>query len=217
MAPGRRRARRNRDGVVRARTAFLRYPRLQRLRLGSRGSRQAAAADGFHREVPLRSHTEDPGTRPQSGVSGGSDESDREKEDPDATNHGGRQYMRSAVASRCDPGLIQSGWRRDSLATVVSTVRMAIACLSVATVGHPKQDAPGGTSSWGFSYYLVATLLRGPASKSVRIRWKDFADRPLSHLGMPPPQVVEYIVVGGGCNPENSVERRSSGPLFSGA
>jgi hypothetical protein len=127
MAPGRSRARSDRDGVVRARTALLRYPRLRSLRLGSRGSRQAAAADGFHREVPLRSHTEDPGTRPQSRVSGGSDESDREKEDSDATNHGGRRYMRSAVASRCDPGLIQIGWRQDSLATVVATVRMAIA------------------------------------------------------------------------------------------
>src|SRR6266436_3046289 len=49
-----------------------------------------------------------------------------------------------------------------------------------------KKEAPGGPSSWGFSYYHAATLLRGLASKPVRISQKDFADRRLSHLAMPP-------------------------------
>src|SRR5688572_9809681 len=35
---------------------------------------------------------------------------------------------------------------------------------SVAAVGYPKKEAPGGSSPWGFSYYLAATLLREPAS-----------------------------------------------------
>jgi len=34
----------------------------------------------------------------------------------------------------------------------------------LATVGHPKGEAPGGLTSRGFSYYLAATLLQGPAS-----------------------------------------------------
>ena len=42
-------------------------------------------------------------------------------------------------------------------------------CLaSVAIVGYPKKEAPGGSSAWGFSYYLVATLLRGPALQLVK-------------------------------------------------